>query len=313
LSRATANADLKRLKVRAELPESLEVADLTASSLRPNCVVAVNLFEATADPMALDAIHTRAALRIAGFEGARLFAVLGVTAVDRSERSTPSSIPSMLRLGVERLDPKAPFTYNVERDSAGDGDVMVLTSMSATIVPNRWVVSARVLATNGNAASMLPPGSVSVMGNGMEDVVELRNLVATSWSGNSPVGMDRIVRVEAFAQLPGAFSPAEALRNLLLAILPSRGVPKNALRTARRRIAPIEQLDVEAYVRSDDGTSTRGYLVRTSIDESAFEGRGEVELFARLLQAVLRRTVPLGAPVRVEAHLRIAHERLVIE
>lgn len=314
LSRVTADGNVKRAKISAVLPEALELADFTASSLRANCVLATNLFETTADPMSIDAMHVSAALRIAGVDNAKLFEVLEVTAVDRNERATSFAIPSVRRLGVERIDPRAPFAYSIEREATGDGQLMVLTSpMTATPVPNRFVVSARLLATNGRDASMLAPGAVSVASLGMDDVSAVRNIVSTSWSADAPTGMERVVRVEAFAQLPGAFSPLEALRNLLLAMLPTRNVPRNVVRATRRRIASIEHVSVEPYVRSSVEPPTRGYLVRVGIDESAFDGRGEVELFALLLQAVLRKTVPLGAPVRVEAHLRIANESIVIE
>ena len=313
LSAVAALPKARRLRVRAEVSSSQGKIELARDALHPNCVVAINLFETTADPSSLDPVHTSSVLRISELgPSARLFDVIDVSVADRDRGGPSVVIPAMRRLGVQAVDPRAPYAYSVEVDDATATPRLTFVSpLRARPVPTQFVVSARVLATNGAAAAQLSPGAIHRAGVGMRTSVQ--NILPTSWCADRPVGSERTLRVDAFAQLAGAFSARESLRNLLLAILPSRGLPAATSRAHRRRIDAIESVNVDTDVRWQDGMAASGYRVRIGIDESAFDGRGDVELFARVLREVIARSSPLEAPVRLEAHLRIADEAYVVE
>jgi type VI protein secretion system component VasA len=79
--------------------------------------------------------------------------------------------------------------------------------------------------------------------------------------------------------------PLFALQSRLLALIPRHGVAPAAVRAHVARVAAIHSLDVETI--SDPVRGCRGYEVRLAIDETAFQGLGDVALFVRLLHGAL--------------------------
>jgi hypothetical protein len=123
-----------------------------------------------------------------------------------------------------------------------------------------------------------------------------------------PFGLERQLRIDSFAQVPGTFVSLDALRAILLALVPTRGVPETVARAHRRKIEAIESVDV-TVASADHGD---GYLVSLSVDESAFEGAGDVEIFATVVHRVISSTASLDAPIRLEARLRVAGATYVV-
>jgi type VI secretion system protein ImpG len=297
-----------RLQIRVALPPGSDVANVRDDSLRPNCCVAVNLFDATLDPVLVDPLRLRAALRVAGLPlTAEVFEVLAVAAVVRGTGAGPYAIPPLRRLGVQSLDPRAPYVFTLGRDVAGRAELAFSSPVAMPPPAAPLVVSGTILATNGSGAAGLPPGSVCVGDERLKGVV-VRNIVPTSWAASVPFGLERQLRIDSFAQVPGTFVSLDALRAILLALVPTRGVPETVARAHRRKIEAIESVDV-TVASADHGD---GYLVSLSVDESAFEGAGDVEIFATVVHRVISSTASLDAPIRLEARLRVAGATYVV-
>jgi hypothetical protein len=287
------------------------VTPIARGALRTNSVLATNVFNATIDAAMFDAMRNRVGVRIAGFTptSGQLFAPLEVRAARRGAKGDPIRVPAMARVGIDPVEPEAPFAYGVERDDHGAHFVLV-APMNLEPDAYEYVLSASVLATNGGAASELAPNTISLPGPGLDGVI-VNNVVATSWSADAPTGIQRSLRVQAFAQLPDATTFDASLRSKLMALIPLGDSP--ALVSCHRRVAAVETLTVVPQVFRHGGGTTRGFHVSLALDESAFEGRGDAELFLRLLHEALVRSMPPLAPVHLEANLRIAGKILTFD
>jgi type VI protein secretion system component VasA len=127
--------------------------------------------------------------------------------------------------------------------------------------------------------------------------VRVRNIVACSAYVRPPVGAELALHVAVRAAVPDG-DALHTLQSRLFALVPRQGDPAVA-RAHAARVAAIQRFDIETA--ADSARACRGYDVRLAIDETPFQGLGDVALFVRLLHAALESQASAGRFYRCDA------------
>ncbi|WP_394848627.1 type VI secretion system baseplate subunit TssG [Pendulispora brunnea] len=296
------------IRLNAPLPGDLE---LGPDALRPHCVPAVNLFEATSEPQTFGPGKSTFPVRVAGLPRRRgdVFSVLSVTAMP-CKGAGEIPLPSLRRFRAGDFHDAFPYAYSTQRKSSrpdlSPELFMTLTSSRGTeplLEPH--VVSTRLLATNG--ACSLSVGELTEPGHGFPRGVRVRNIVPTSPHVPALTGFDLALRAFARGAIPKG-DPWFALRTFLASLLPPEGVDPQTVRANLQRIEAIEAFDVRPCPKPP--TPGRGYLASLILDEMPFRGLGDVALFLRVLHRTLDAQVGLNGLYRCEALCRKSGTRL---
>jgi type VI protein secretion system component VasA len=121
--------------------------------------------------------------------------------------------------------------------------------------------------------------------------VGVRNITPCSAYLPPPVGPELALQVAVRAAVPDG-DALFALQSRLLALVPRQGVDPAAVRANVGRIAAIQHLEVATVI--DKAATSRGYEVRLAIDETPFDGLGDVALFVRVLCAAFDAQASIG-------------------
>jgi type VI secretion system protein ImpG len=316
-STALRGASARRATVTLTFREPLPAQATAMPSIRVHCVPAVNLFRTSAEPWVFEAGRTNAPVRVAGLscdEGGA-YAVLGASAMarDGGDDVPPAQLRPVRRFAAAKSDPGFPYAFStklVAPPGRSEPEVVVcLTSPRGrppVLTPH--VISLDLLATNRHRAARLRPGDLTEPGARMPPGVRARNITPCSAYLPPPVGPELALQVAVRAAVPDG-DALFALQSRLLALVPRSGVEPATVRASVARIAAIQQLEV-ARVMDRDATS-RGYEVRLAIDETPFEGLGDVALFVRLLCAAFDAQASIGRFYRCVATATKSGKRLV--
>ena len=305
-AKALRGSDAKRATVTLRFDAPLPaLASVAPDGIRAHCAPAVNLFAATAEPWVFEPGRPSAPVRVAGLSRrqAAAYAVLNVSAQPLDGAGQGVSLSSARRFGAGRVLPGFPYTFSTKIVAAAareEPDVVVsLTSpRGSPPVLRPHVVSADILATNGERASTIRPGELTRPGSGMPPGVRARNIVAGSPYVRAPVGPELALQVAARSAIPGG-DPLLSLKTVLFSLVPRRGVDPAAVRAHEARVAGIRRLDVTTV--ADPTHGRRGYQAMLAIDETPFRGLGDVALLLRLLHATLEAQVSVSHFYRCKA------------
>jgi type VI secretion system protein ImpG len=298
------NAKQATLVIRfaAPLPAAASVA---AGGVRAHCVPAVNLFPSSAEPSAIGPGCSRFPVRVAGLsrDAGGIYAVLGASASPRDGGRPPIRIPPLRRFGAAPFSPDFPYAFSTKlavSPTRSDPDLIVcLTSPRGSaplLVPH--VLSLDLLATNRKHGHEVRPGELSTPGVGIPSGIALRNIVPSSPYLRPPVGPEFAMQSLLRGAVPQG-DPMFALKASLFALVPRHGVDPAMARACSSRIRAIEGLQVA--VATDALRARRGYLASFAIDESPFQGTGDVALFLRILHTVLDAQTSINRSYRCEA------------
>jgi len=265
-------------------------AAIAPAGLRAHCVPAVNLFPSTAEPWVFEPGRSSAPVRVAGLsrEDGGIYAVVGASAAARDDEAAPRiPLVPVRRFGAGAIERGFPYAFSTKRVTSptrSEPDLVVGLTSPRGRAPNLapHVISLDLLATNRGRASSIRPGELSEAGPGMPPGVRARNLVAASAYVRPLVGAELALQVSVRAAVPDG-DPLFALQSRLLALVPRHGVDPAIVRAHVTRVAAVSAIDVETA--ADPARACRGYEVRMAIDETPFQGLGDVALFVRLLHA----------------------------
>jgi type VI secretion system protein ImpG len=281
-------------------------AAIAPTGIRGQCVPAVNLFLSTAEPWVFEPGRTSAPVRVAGLsrEDGGIYAALSASATARDEPSAPRvPLLPVRRFGAGTIEAAFPYAFSTKRVASparAEPDFVVALTSPRGRVPNLapHIVSMDLLATNRGRASTVRPGELSEVGPGVPPGVRARNIVASSAYIPPPVGPELALQVAVRAAVPDG-DPLFALQSRLLALVPRHVVDPATVRAHAARVAAIERLDVETAV--DRVRARRGYEIRMAIDETPFQGLGDVALFVRLLHAAFEAQASVSRFYRCKA------------
>jgi type VI secretion system protein ImpG len=280
-------------------------ASVAPDGVRAHCVPAVNLFPASAEPCVIGPGHSSFPVRVAGLshEDGGVYAVLGASASPRDGAGPPVRIPPLRRFGAARFSTAFPYAFSTKlgvSPARSEPDLIVcLTSPRGTaplLVPH--VLSLDLLATNRQYGHAVRPGELTTPGVGIPGGVSARNIAPSSPYVRPPVGPEFAIQSVLRGAVPRG-DPMFTLQALLFSMVPRHGVDPAVVRASSGRIRGIEQLRIE--VVTDALHARRGYLASFSIDETPFQGIGDVALFLRLLHAALDEQTSVNRYYRCDA------------
>jgi type VI secretion system protein ImpG len=292
----------------APLPQQVRTGP---NALRANCTPAINLFPTTAEPRLSPPAATSFALRVAGLgaEESSVYEVLEVSATDPRSGAT-SIIAPVRRFGAVALDDRVPYAFTTQRSDELDPALV----LSLTSPPDRKPVvephafSVAILATNGSAGARVRPGELAESGAGMPRDVSARNVVPTSPYVPAPTPQASALRVVARGQVPRQ-DPRHVLQTTLYALLPSWALRDGAAAALTAKVDAIEAFDLRPT--ANRRRTQRGYAAILTIDDSAFNGLGDVALFQRVLHQVLDSRASLNRFFTTEVRCTKSGARLV--
>ncbi|HEY1698018.1 MAG TPA: type VI secretion system baseplate subunit TssF [Polyangiaceae bacterium] len=320
LTAALRGTSARRATVTLTFREPLPVQATATPTIRAHCVPATNLFPASAEPWVFEAGRTSAPVRVAGLsrDEAGAYAVLGASAMARDplegrDDAAPTELRPVRRFAAQESPPEFPYAFSaklVAPPGRAEPEIVVcLTSPRGrppVLTPH--IVSLDLLATNRQRASRLRPGELTEPGARMPPGVRIRNIVPCSAYVPPPTGPELALQVAVRAAVPDG-DALFALQSRLLALVPRQGVDPAAVRANVVRVAAIQHLEVAAVI--DRAAASRGYEVRLAIDETPFEGLGDVALFVRVLCAAFDAQASIGRFYRCVATATKSGTRIV--
>ena len=295
----------QRVTISFHLREtSLLEARLRPNDVRAHCAPLVNLFEADAEPLAIDPVGDAQTLRVAGLprRAGGVYAISYGVATARGGEHPPLPLPDVRRLAAAPADPRCPLVFAASVRDAADEDPDVTVTFgdrgpSQSYDGVRRVAAFRVLATNRSLASRLRPGDLVGEIRTVEESLRYANITSASAYVPAPSGhlfAQRALRAARIAT--GAHDPLAALRDALFQSIPSWLGREEWIRAQTLRVCAFDRLEVGAVRRvGAEGAVRRGYGYRLVVDESAFRGPGDLALLGATLGEGLARAVPVGA------------------
>ena len=316
LAAALRGSKARRATVTLSFDEPLPAHAVVApAGVRAHCVPAVNLFRSTAEPWVFEPGRPSAPVRVAGCsrEDAGVYAVLGAAAMVREGEGARVPLLPVRRFAAGSVERAFPYAYSTRLEtSAGQTEpnvVVCLTSprgRAPNLAPH--VVSLELLATNRGRASAIRPGELTEAGPAMPPGVSVRNVVPSTAYLRPPVGPELALQVAVRAAVPDD-NPLFALQSRLLALVPHHGVDPASIRAHLARVAAIRSLNVRTL--ADPARGRRGYEVRMAIDETPFQGLGDVALFVRLLHAAFEAQASSSRFYRCDATCVKSGDRII--
>jgi type VI protein secretion system component VasA len=271
-----------RVTIRCELGVKLP----TNVDVRTNCASATNLFDAFADPLPIDFDSRPKRIRVAR---GQIYSVLEVLGVLRGQ--PPVAVPDLRRLNST---PSARTSGAMYATSWSDDAELCIAFVPTNEGLQRGIASMRVLATDGPAAQIRPG---DLRGAGYQNLVPASRFVPPPTGGALAL---RSVRAAAIRR--GSSSALEGLREALFLSVPSWMPGDEWLRSMNDRIGAIETLGVGVARRCTGvGATKLGYRYAMKVNETPFQGAGELALFGTTVAEALRRCSP--AATFTELHL----------
>jgi type VI secretion system protein ImpG len=271
----------------SEVPDAFQ--RVTTDNLRLHCTPAVNLFESTSQPITVQKGRSRYRLRP---ENPRCHWVYSVGRVTGVERLTAREIvyPSYLKAAGTADDHGKSLAYHhLEAEPADNTDapeyyLRFVRSGGSAHVPETEALSVDLAATNGVLPEALSAGDVSFGGPGFPEYAKAKNLEKPTDAVDPPLGSGLHRRLLAHLSLGSEpLTSVEALREVLsLHDTPGQRSLPIRKRNARR-IDGVVGLQSAGVDHLHEGGVLRGVEVRVDMKSSHFACRGDMYLFASIL------------------------------
>lgn len=266
---------------------------LPSDVFRLFCVPAVNVFRTNSEPLRYDPLRPRQLLRAQGLsqDASEIFSVEEVVGLRAAQGRTRYSPATRGALGAS-----ADGTYTLHRNrSPHDGRMDTFLHVRVPDARRGETLSVSILATNRHAAASLRVGDVSQRLDGSPAFVSFRNITHVTAPGTPALGEELHWHlVGHLAAQHRSIASVEGLTALLesgLRALPLDG-PTGAAH--QRRFTGIRSVSSSPSVRSRQGTVARGIATDITLDESHFQGIGDVAMFAHVLDRLFAAEVPLN-------------------
>jgi type VI secretion system protein ImpG len=268
-----------------------------------HCVPAVNIFDATAEPLRLTLGRERYLLRPAGLppEHAEVYAIREVESI-ATGTTRRVKIPSFYDFSHAELAGDAArifYTTHLEPSVSGAGvDVFFSfgSAQNAAALPDSEVVSVDLLATNGKLANGLRAGDIHLATHGSPAAATFKNLTAVTQHVPPPLGRELQWRVVAHAAMGlRSITEVEVLRSALDVYNLHALVDRQAARANELRIAAVMDVQVKPAERLYRGSLVRGVGIEVELDEAGFSGDGDMYLFAAMLERLFAAYVSLNS------------------
>lgn len=303
-----ARGDRLELRFQFESPDPVP-GEPSTSTFQLHCTPAVNLFEATADPIRVDPLISEHLLHPAGHQPAHaevhtVRQVRGSRAGRADER-----VFHPFFAYAHAHDPAALF-YNVRRArSPVDNGLDIYLSVHAQKGGPPVDLSGETLHVDLLCTGRALASAIVKDGSWREPragAVQVKRVTDVSVPVYPPLGQDLYWRLPAHLSLGQAsLADAAALRSLL-ALYDFQAATS---RSASAKIAAIRRVESALATRIIKGAPVRGSETLVELDESAFPIAGEAHLWLSVLDALFADSVGLNSFHELSARLHPSDAR----
>lgn len=284
-----------------------QLNQVPGDSIRVNCVPAVNLFKADAEPIRVDPKRTDYLLSVAG------------VAPDRASAWSVEQVIAVRRGASERLT-LPPFERFLE-SGEGVNYELIQTPSTVSDFPDNTLringierlgeatLSVSILGTNGALAAQLRPGDVNEPVPTTPPWLAFRNVGVPTQPIPPRVGTDLGWQLAAHtsAGLHSLIS-LDRLRPLLLAYEPWGELDVQASRANHLRMQGVRGLSASGTQHVLQGSPVRGIALDLTLDESQFAGDGDAVLFAQVLERFFAEYASINSFVTMRLRLSQSNE-----
>jgi type VI secretion system protein ImpG len=275
---------------------------LPQDAFRLFCVPAVNVFPTNTEPLRYDPLRPRQLLRAQGHaqDTSEIFSVEEVVGLRAAQGRTRYSPATRGALGA-----RAEGTYTLHRTrSLHDGRMDTFLDVHVPDAKRGETLSVSVLATNRHAATSLRVGDVALRLDGSPASVSFRNITHVTAPATPALGEELHWHlVGHLAAQHRSIASLEGLTALLESALRSLPFDGPSGAAHQRRVAGIRGVASTPSVRSRQGMVARGITTEITLDESHFQGMGDLAFFAHCLDRLLSAEVPLNTFHALQVHV----------
>jgi type VI secretion system protein ImpG len=308
---AAAGAAGERFEIVFELERPPPISGRLPKDLfRLHCAPVVNLFPASADPVATRLIGQEHLVRASGIDPQHMevYSVDSVTGLraGRNERRQYAPYTAFAHARGEQ----ATGFYRIRRArSVLDDGMDVFLSLEAPRELSGGIeeetLSIDLTCTNRSLPTRLQVGDVSVPTPSSPSGVRFKNITAVRQPVRPPLGTEVHWRLLSHLALnQRSLLDAEALRAVLELYNFDSSADQPMVRANALRISSLRAVGGEPTTAYVGGAPVRGTRVTVEVDEAGFAGAGDLFLFGSALDQLLAHHVSLNAfgELRVKAH-----------
>jgi type VI secretion system protein ImpG len=269
-------------------------ARLAGDTVRLHCVPAVNLFEASAEPIRVGPESRATLLRAAGIEPlhAEVFSVESVTGVSTSRARTVQYEPFHSFSHAATPQGHEPFYKLLREPSPVDEGMHTYIRLDrgpeGQPLPEEQTLSIDIEATNRSLPGELQTGDVCVPTSDVPAGLTFSNIDLVSRPARPPLGSELSWRFVAhLSSTRRSLADLESLKTLLSLYCLHAGTDTPAARANQLRIEAIGRISHEPVTRVVKGAAVLGTLYQLEVEQERFESEGDAFLFGSVLHRVL--------------------------
>jgi type VI secretion system protein ImpG len=270
------------------------IPQLSESNLLLGCTPAVNLFEADADPLAVDPRRREYRLRPSGEDPTHreISAVESVSGIIPGG-DKPKPLARMFR-GGRAPDREAPAWLS-RRSLTPDGRLLTSLSFSGSLSEFE-ALSIQLTCTNGRLVQGIAPGDVSIAGPGVPPTLRVRNLAKPTPHIAPSLGGQLDWRLLAQLGLNWrTLADVEGLRSTLEIHHVRAATDMQARQALKRMCSAIISVAARPDTQVSEGALVRGVCVELVVREDGFDGEGDIALFAAVLDELIAQRATLNS------------------
>ncbi len=291
----------KAFKLRFKLSENSENTQVNINSFKLFCTPAINLFDTTAEPIALD--HKNSDLTLKPIRNVNnqntIYSVLDVQGQNRRSTQKTKYIDFSLNSKQQSTQP----VYELVQKSTNGIDssnVLRVSYPQGLELPMREVLTANIRCSNGPLTQQLKIGDISVNTPDVADLVSFKNISMVS--EYIPPQTDGRILWNLLAHLTVNYLPITDLANLKVLLNlynPTNQADAKEQAANRKRIDSIKAITMCSTERLLKGYLIRGEKIELSVDGAGFASNGDLYLFGELVSKLFEQFCDINSFVEL--------------
>ena len=281
---------------------------ITAGNIRLNCVPAINLFAAPANPLSLDPGRMEYRLVPAG-PASRYARIYSIDRMEGLIQGRPDALVLPAFESFRHLRPGQPGAFYRSRmrqailGRGGELWISFVDGGDRPVLPKVDTVSATLTCTDGELSELIPVGGLDQVAVGSPAAMSFRNVTPVTPEASPPLEGDTMWRL--VAGLARSMSPLidiESLRSLI-ASYDFRAIhDEQQRRRLELQVSGLLDLGMEPMERLVKGIPLLGRQLTVTVKESGFGGAEGAFLFGAAFEAFMGAYAGLNSCYRLVMH-----------
>ncbi len=291
----------KAFKLRFTLSDNSENTQVNINSFKLFCTPAINLFDTTAEPIALD--HKNSDLTLKPIRNVNnqhtIYSVLDVQGQNRRSTQKTTYIDFSLN---SKQQSKQPVYELIQKSTNGieSSNVLRVSYPQGLELPMREVLTANIRCSNGPLTQQLKIGDISVNTPDVADLVSFKNISMVS--EYIPPQTDGRILWNLLAHLTVNYLPITDLANLKVLLNlynPTNQADAKEQAANKKRIDSIKSISMNSTERLLKGYLIRGNKIELSVDGAGFASNGDLYLFGELISKLFEQFCDINSFVEL--------------